>query len=73
MGHLETWPPYYEPGVTYVPYKWDFSDMGEVLARAAEPGCWREIAENGRRRYLSTISGDAEAKFCERLEALVSV
>src|SRR5512138_693586 len=26
MSHLETWPNYFEPGVTYMPFAWDYSD-----------------------------------------------
>lgn len=31
MGHLETMPDLYEPGVTYVPVRWDFSDLKSVI------------------------------------------
>lgn len=41
MSHLETLPDLYEPGVTYLPVRWDFSDVPEVIeaALADEPGC----------------------------------
>ncbi len=45
MGHLETLPDLYEAGVTYLPVRWDFSDLEEVVrgALADEERC-RAIA-----------------------------
>ena len=45
MSHLETRPDIYEAGVTYLPVKWDFSDLEDVINRA--------LSEDGlrRRRY----------------------
>lgn len=39
MGHLQTLPDLYEPGVTYLPVRWDFSDLEDVVrsALADEP------------------------------------
>ena len=39
MSHLSTLPDLYEPGVTYLPVRWDFSDLEEVVrgALADEP------------------------------------
>lgn len=34
MGHLETLPDLYEPGLTYLPVRWDFADLAEVVRRA---------------------------------------
>lgn len=41
MSHLETRPDLYQAEVTYLPVKWDFSDLGEVVQTAlADPeGC----------------------------------
>jgi hypothetical protein len=33
MSHIETLPDIFVPGVTYVPVKWDYSDLEEVCAR----------------------------------------
>lgn len=47
MGHLETLPNLYEPGVTYLPVRWDFSDLEEVVrgALADEERCAAIAAE----------------------------
>jgi hypothetical protein len=38
MDHLETLPDLYEPGVTYLPVRWDFSDLETVVRGAlADP------------------------------------
>lgn len=34
MGHLHSLPDLYEAGVTYLPVKWDFSDLEEVIKTA---------------------------------------
>jgi hypothetical protein len=34
MGHLQTLPDLYEPGVTYLPVRWDFSDLEDVVCSA---------------------------------------
>src|SRR3989339_1045549 len=31
LSHLATWPDLYGPGLTYVPFKWDFSDLAEAV------------------------------------------
>lgn len=58
MGHLETSPDIYVPGVTYLPVKWDFSDLPEVVAMAlASPDLCQSIATEAHRRiadYLQT-------------------
>ena len=58
MGHLETSPDIYVPGVTYLPVKWDFSDLQEVVAMAlGSPDLCQSIAHEAHRRisdYLNT-------------------
>lgn len=57
MGHLDTLPELYHPGETYLPVKWDFSDLGEVVQGAlADPERCAAIARNAfraARDYLS--------------------
>jgi hypothetical protein len=36
MGHVRTEPDIFVPGETYVPVRWDFSDLAEVCARYLE-------------------------------------
>ena len=43
VDHLNTWPPFFEPNVTYVPVAWDLADGRAVVAQIlAAPG--RRIA-----------------------------
>ncbi|MGD9864633.1 MAG: glycosyltransferase [Pseudodonghicola sp.] len=57
MSHLETLPDLYRPGETYLPVKWDFSDLETVVRRAlADPEAQRRIARTAfaaARRYLT--------------------
>jgi len=57
MAHLETLPDLYLPGETYLPVKWDFSDLEEVTRGIlADPGEQRRIALNAfraARAYLA--------------------
>ncbi len=58
MRHLETSPDIYVPGVTYLPVKWDFSNLQEVVEMAlGSPDLCRTIAQEAHRRisdYLQT-------------------
>ena len=31
MSHMETWPNFYENNITYVPFRWDFKDLHDVI------------------------------------------
>lgn len=47
MSHLETAPDLYIAGESYLPVKWDFSDLSDVVQGAlADPENTRRIAEN---------------------------
>lgn len=54
MSHLETLPDLYEAGVTYLPVKWDFSDLEHVVLKA--------LADDDLR---SRLAGEAYAR-CSR-------
>lgn len=56
MSHLESLPDIYEAGVTYLPVKWDFSDLEEVVRRAlGDPGLRAELAGNAYRRVADYV------------------
>lgn len=58
MGHLETLPDLYEPGVTYLPVQWDFSDLGDVVERAlADDDLRRRIARTAHDRCSDYLNG----------------
>lgn len=72
MGHLETWPDYFEAGVTYVPYAWDFSDFQEkVVVLLDSPALCQRIAQTGQDRYLETISKCGGEAFAKHFAALI--
>lgn len=31
LSHIETWPPLFQENITYLPFKWDLSDLKDVL------------------------------------------
>lgn len=58
MSHLETSPDIFVPGVTYLPVRWDFADLAEVVETALRsPDLCRSITREAHRRiaaYLQT-------------------
>ena len=72
MSHMETWPDYFESGVTYIPHAWDFSDfqakISELLDSPVE--CHR-IAQAAQDRYLGTLSQAGGEEFADHLISLV--
>jgi len=72
MSHLETWPDYYLPDSTYVPYAWDFSDFDDKLIGLLESPETRErIAQAGQERYLYYLSGAGGEIFARRFAAMI--
>lgn len=52
MSHLETWPEFYIPNKTYVPFKWDFTDFKENIDQLlSQPRLIIEYAERGQNLY----------------------
>ncbi|MBD3392377.1 MAG: hypothetical protein GF418_09930 [Chitinivibrionales bacterium] len=72
LDHLETWPDVFRAGETYAPYAWDFADLPAVLEDLLRSGRAKEIAENGRNNYLSTISGTGKTNFIQRFSHLTT-
>lgn len=51
MSHLETWPNIYEAGVTYVPVRWDLTDLSAQVAWILDnPARAEEIAREAAER-----------------------
>lgn len=60
MSHLETWPPLYSDGETYLAHRWDASDLEDVVNRLLAGDAWRAIASRAQqvyRRYLFEPEG----------------
>ena len=73
MDHLETFPNFFQPNETYLPYRWDLSDMEEVIFGANDNyPSHREIAIEAQRRYISdTTSDQGRQKFVEHFLSLL--
>ena len=72
MNHLVTWPDYFEAGVTYAAYAWDFSDFEATLeALLANPVERLRIAQAGQARYLSSLSEEGKNAFVDHLQTLL--
>ena len=63
MSHLETLPDLYRPGETYLPVRWDFSDLGDVVGSA--------LADADLRRHIATNAFEACRNYIES-QAFVS-
>ncbi|MGL1890190.1 MAG: glycosyltransferase [Spirochaetaceae bacterium] len=58
MSHLETWPDIFIPGETYVPFKWDLSDMVSKGSYYLENETEREnIIDNAFNIYKNELDG----------------
>lgn len=69
MSHLETAPDLFVPGETYVPVAWDYSDLGDVVARyLSDEKARDDIAHTARRRLLDAM---APGWFLDRFAAEV--
>lgn len=56
MNHLETWPNYYRPGKTYVPFRWDFSDFYDTVVNLLNnPEVAMALAVAAQTNYLSSL------------------
>jgi hypothetical protein len=68
MSHLETIPDVFVPHETYVPIRWDFADLGEVVSRylADEP---RRL-EIARAAYAAMHRFARSAQFADQLDRL---
>ncbi len=56
MEHLNTFPPYYDSGITYLPIQWDIGDLDDVInLLVTNPREGLEIAKRGQEklRYYS--------------------
>jgi hypothetical protein len=75
MSHVATWPNWYLPRQTYLPVRWDLSDMDAVLDEiVTRPALAMEIAINGQEIYRQHTSGrDAAERFATHLVSLLKL
>jgi hypothetical protein len=72
LSHLETWPNYFEDGITYVGHRWDLSDLREKLELLLTDDDRRlNIAEEGQRRVrVFSVKGAGLEGFARRLAGI---
>lgn len=73
VEHIDTWPPLFQSGTTYVDISWDMKDavstVDTILKNYEE---YRTIAEEGQERYYSYIAGPAAARrFADHFENIL--
>lgn len=73
MSHIDTWPDLYRAGETHLSFKWDCSDLDEVIEEALASDNWREIATEAQDVYRKHLFDRAmRQEFCDRLIRLAA-
>lgn len=74
MSFMETWPDYYQGNITYLPYKWDFSDMLEkIFELLKDDEKRRYIAATGQKFYRNTINERGKEEFCRHFVQIIGL
>lgn len=66
MSHCVTYPDAYQPGITYIPLKWDFSNFKDVLLKAASPE-YKEVAKKAQEYYKHFFSVEGRKDFAKHV------
>ena len=66
MEHCVTYPDVYQPGVTYVPLAWDFSDFKEKLSKSGSKE-YKEIAKNAQDFYKHFFTKEGRMDFAKHI------
>lgn len=66
MSHCETYPDAYQPFVTYVPLKWDFSDFKEKVSKAGSKE-YLEIAQRAQEFYKFFFTKEGRLDFAKHI------
>lgn len=69
VDHMETWPDLFLSNSTYIPFKWDFSDIEEKINLVLENKIiFKQTSEEGQRKYLESISHVGMENFTNRFK-----
>jgi hypothetical protein len=72
MSHLKTWPDVYIPYETYIPLKWDGSDIKEKAETyLADDGARARITKNAWEQYWSQLN-QLEDRFTDLFHSILS-
>lgn len=73
MSHLETWPDFYQPGQTYEPFQWDFSDFDRKIdGLLRQPEVLHDVSGRAQRFYAERFTRQGEQEFCDRFHQLIA-
>ena len=74
MEHMETWPNFYEDGITYRSHNWNMDNLEKEIERSlANEQSRHSIAKEGHRRYLQhTSDSGASEIFVKHLTSVLS-
>ncbi|GFK94167.1 hypothetical protein NNJEOMEG_02007 [Fundidesulfovibrio magnetotacticus] len=65
ISHMETWPDIFVPHETYAPYRWDFSDLEDVvLGLLGDDKARVALARRGQEAYRDMVSPAGMERFC---------
>ena len=66
MTHLKTWPDIFIENETYIPFKWNFKDLKNIITEYVEDDKKRiKITEQSQDAYRNSISEQGNEKFCD--------
>lgn len=73
MSHIETWPNLWVNNESYLPFKWDLTDLIEQVEYAiTNPDNMRLLAHNAQVLYRSILDSSMSLQlFCERLVSII--
>ena len=65
---------FYENNITYVPFRWDFKDLHDVIESIlGDEDLLSEISNESQKRYFDHLFGlDAQNKFISRLHKIIN-
>lgn len=66
MEHCITYPNVYQPWVTYVPLKWDFSDFEDIISKASSTE-YRAIAKKAQEYYKFFFTEEGRKDFAKHI------
>jgi len=73
VDHLETWPPLFVPGETYVSLPWAYDELVAAVALAVgQDGLLRHIAETGQSRLRKYWDSDGADLFADRVRSMLA-
>tara|TARA_B100000029_G_C17596000_1_gene964149 strand:- start:2647 stop:3708 length:1062 start_codon:yes stop_codon:yes gene_type:complete len=72
MSHIDTYPNVYQYNQSYIPIKWDLSDLEDVMASLRSSDC-ADIALEALDQYKKCIGKSGEADFVGRIYSLLGL